>query len=120
MPGSSLDGIRVLVVEDDPRVARLLFRALSEEGCVVETVADGQAALQRLRQGALDVCILDVLWPGLGGFEVLEQARGAGVKTPILLLTARDAVRDRVHGLNLGADDYLVKPFALAELMARL
>ncbi len=98
----------------------MLIKGLEEEGYQVENAADGQTGLRRLLAGAFDLCVLDVLLPGLDGFSVIDRARKQRMKTPILILTARDGVPDRVRGLNLGADDYLVKPFAFAELLARL
>src|SRR5690349_3392164 len=112
--------VRLLLVEDDAKVARMLLRGLTEEGFVVDVVGDGAAGLDRLRNGGYELCVLDVLLPNLDGFQVLEQARREGVTTPTIMLTARDAVHDRVRGLNTGADDYLTKPFAFAELVARL
>src|SRR5690348_9959969 len=103
--------MRVLVVEDDAALAKVLERGLAEEGHAVTRVADGVEALAALSSGApFDVCVLDVMLPKLDGFGVVERARAAGVATPILLLTARDAVPDRVEGLRRGADDYLTKP----------
>ncbi len=110
----------MLVVEDDPKVSRMLQRGLVEEGYDTVCVGDAETALVELRGGGFDVCVLDVLLPAMDGFAALETAREQGISTPILLLTARDAVEDRVRGLELGADDYLVKPFAFAELIARL
>ena len=98
----------------------MLARGLGEEGFETHCVADAEAALESLRSDRFDVCVLDVLLPAMDGFSALEAARQRGIVTPILLLTARDAVEDRVRGLQLGADDYLVKPFAFAELLARL
>jgi two-component system OmpR family response regulator len=112
--------VHLLLVEDDPKFAALLARGLVEEGLTVEPVATGTEALDRLRSGRFDVCLLDVMLPDKDGFQVLEQARVARVATPILMLTARDAIPDRVRGLMSGADDYLTKPFAFAELLARL
>jgi two-component system OmpR family response regulator len=112
--------MKVLVVEDDASLARVLERGLAEEGHEVTRVGDGERALVGLCDGDFDLCVLDVMLPRLDGFAVVEQARAAGVTTPILLLTARDAVPDRVEGLRRGADDYLSKPFAFAELLARL
>jgi two-component system OmpR family response regulator len=112
--------MRLLLVEDDAGLANVLTRGLREEGHTVEHVGDGAVGLERLRAGGFDACVLDVMLPGLDGFQVAEQARASGVRTPILMLTARDAVEDRVEGLKRGADDYLVKPFAFAELLARL
>jgi two-component system response regulator MprA len=110
----------VLVVDDDPPVRRMLERTLSAEGHAVTTAADGGAALAAVEREAPDLVILDVAMPGLDGLAVTERLRGKGVTAPILLLTARDAVADRVEGLDAGADDYLTKPFAVEELIARV
>ncbi len=110
----------VLLIEDDEQLAKLIARGLVEEGYDVTAVRDGEAGLERLTGGRFDACVLDVGLPGIDGFAVLERARAAAVATPILVLTAHDGVPDRVRGLKLGADDYLVKPFAFAELFARL
>jgi two-component system response regulator MprA len=112
--------MRILVVDDDPAVRSSLDRALRLEGYEVETAADGPAALQILSLGSPDAVVLDLGLPGLDGLAVCRRLRSAGDDTPVLMLTARDAVDDRVQGLDAGADDYLVKPFALAELLARL
>jgi len=112
--------VRILVVDDDAAVRSSLDRALRLEGYQVEAAADGPAALQSLSLGSPDAVILDLGLPGLDGLEVCRRLRAAGDDTPVLMLTARDAVDDRVQGLDAGADDYLVKPFALAELLARL
>jgi len=102
-------------------MAGMLERGLSEEGHEVTAVHDGESGLDELRGNkAFDVCVLDIGLPGIDGFAALQAARTEGLVTPILLLTARDAVPDRVRGLQLGADDYLPKPFAFAELLARL
>jgi two-component system, OmpR family, response regulator MprA len=111
---------RVLVVDDEPAVRSALERALRLEAYDVELAADGREALDRLAAGPLDAVVLDVLMPHVDGLEVCRRLRRAGDRTPVLLLTARDAVDDRVAGLDAGADDYLVKPFALKELKARL
>jgi DNA-binding response OmpR family regulator len=111
--------VDVLIVEDDARVARLVSRALSEAGHRVETAYDGLAGLERGASGIYDLIVLDLMLPHLGGLEVCRQLRRDGVRSAILMLTARDAVPDRVRGLDAGADDYLVKPFALEELLAR-
>ena len=110
----------ILVVDDEPAVRRALERALRLDSYDVELAADGREALDRLAEHPADAVILDVMMPGLDGLEVCRRIRSAGDRTPILMLTARDAIDDRVKGLDVGADDYLVKPFALRELQARL
>jgi len=110
----------ILVVEDDERVARLVARGLTEAGHRVDLAEDGDEGLARAESSAYDLIVLDVMLPELSGIEVAREVRGAKVKTPILMLTARDAVPDRVLGLDAGADDYLTKPFALEELLARV
>jgi DNA-binding response OmpR family regulator len=112
--------MRVLLVEDDPRVARLVERGLAEAGHQVAVAPDGAEALARAADGSYDLIVLDVLLPALDGLEVCRRLRRQRVRTPILMVTARDAVPDRVAGLDAGADDYLVKPFALDELLARV
>jgi DNA-binding response OmpR family regulator len=112
--------MRVLVVEDDLRLARMLRRVLEAERYTVESVTEGAQAADLAAAGTYDVVILDVMLPDVDGVEVCARLRRQGVQTPILLLTALDAVADRVRGLDAGADDYLVKPFAVAELLARL
>src|ERR1700730_1645017 len=116
--GSSL--VRILVVDDDPAVRRSIDRALRLEGYDVVTVPSGGEALETLAQSPPDALILDLGLPDLDGLTVCRRMRSAGDDTPVLMLTARDAVDDRVQGLDAGADDYLVKPYALAELLARL
>jgi two-component system response regulator MprA len=111
---------RVLVVDDDPPLRRMLERTLVAEGFEVTAAADGPAALIEVERAAPDVIVLDVAMPGLDGLAVARRLRAKGLPTPILMLTARDAVPDRVAGLDAGADDYLVKPFAVQELIARL
>jgi two-component system response regulator MprA len=113
-------GERVLVVDDDPPLQRMLARTLIAEGFSVAVAADGGAALVEVERSAPDVIVLDVAMPGLDGLAVCRRLRAKGVRTPVLMLTARDAVPDRVSGLEAGADDYLVKPFATEELIARL
>src|SRR6266516_175857 len=110
----------VLLVEDDPRVARVVERALAEAGHRVDVAHDGAEGLLRAESGAYDLIVLDVLLPELDGIEVARRVRRGRIRTPILMLTARDAVDDRVRGLDAGADDYLTKPFALEELLARV
>ncbi len=111
---------RVLVVDDDALVRRMLTRSLAAEGFEVEHVADGGAALAAAEASAPDLVVLDVTMPGLDGLAVCRRLRANGLRGSILMLTARDAVADRVAGLEAGADDYLVKPFAVEELVARL
>src|SRR2546421_1855733 len=111
---------RVLVVDDEPAVRRALERALRLENYHVALAADGEEALDALATEPVDAVILDILMPRLDGLEVCRRMRKAGDRTPVLILTARDAIDDRVEGLDVGADDYLVKPFALRELQARL
>jgi two-component system, OmpR family, response regulator MprA len=111
---------RVLVVDDEPAVRRALERALRLDSYDVALAADGEEALDALATKPADAVILDVAMPRLDGLEVCRRLRQAGDRTPVLMLTARDAIDDRVQGLDVGADDYLVKPFALRELQARL
>jgi two-component system, OmpR family, response regulator MprA len=111
---------RVLVVDDDPPLRRMLARTLTAEGYAVTVAADGGGALAEAERTAPDVIVLDVAMPGVDGLTVARRLRSKGLPTPILMLTARDAVPDRVAGLEAGADDYLVKPFAVQELIARL
>jgi two-component system response regulator MprA len=110
----------VLVVDDEPAVRRALERALRLDNYTVSLAADGEEALDALAREPADAVILDISMPRLDGLEVTRRMRKAGDRTPILMLTARDAIDDRVQGLEVGADDYLVKPFALRELQARL
>jgi two-component system OmpR family response regulator len=112
--------MRVLLVEDDKRLAAGLRRGLGESGMAVDAVHHGEDALAAASSTPYDVIVLDVMLPGRDGLEVARQIRGRKVGTPILMLTALDAVEDRVRGLEAGADDYLVKPFAVRELIARL
>ena len=112
--------MRVLVVEDDSAVALALQTALARDNWAVDVLANGSEALSWATSYPYDVIILDVVLPGMNGFNVCAALRGGGVKAPILMLTARDAVPDRVAGLDAGADDYLAKPFAMAEVLARL
>ena len=112
--------MRILVVDDEPAVRDSLERALRLDGYEVELACDGREGLARIRKRAVDAVVLDYLMPVMDGLELCRQLRAAGDRTPILILTARDAVSDRVAGLDAGADDYLVKPFALEELQARL
>jgi two-component system OmpR family response regulator len=112
--------MRLLVVEDDPDLRRTLQKALGEENFAVDVSPDGDDVLFSATEIAYDAIVLDLMLPGRDGWSILESLRQAGLRTPVLVLTARDGVHDRVRGLNLGADDYLTKPFALPELSARL
>ena len=112
--------MRILVVEDDAAVRDSLARTLRFEGYQVDTAGDGRQALDAVRTGDPDALILDVSMPGMDGLTACRQLRADGVVLPVLMLTARDSVGDRVAGLDAGADDYLVKPFALQELLARI
>lgn len=112
--------MRILLVEDDPRMSALLERGFKEEGHVVDRTASGARALDAVGAAEFDVVILDVMLPVLDGFDVVRQMRERGNRTPVLMLTARDADADVIRGLNLGADDYLTKPFSFDVLLARL
>ena len=113
--------MKILLVEDESKTGDYLRQGLSEAGFSVEWCDNGLHGWQRLQEDSLiDLAILDVMLPGMDGFEILRRLREQGLALPVLLLTARDAVADRVHGLELGADDYLVKPFSFAELLARV
>ena len=112
--------MRVLVVEDEVKLAGLIRRGLREEGVLADVAIKGEDALWMAEATAYDVVVLDLMLPGIDGFETCRRLRGDGVRTPILMLTARDAVEDRIAGLDTGADDYLAKPFDFGELLARL
>jgi len=112
--------MRILIVEDDAKTADFITRGLKREGFEVTRCADGQTGLQLLLQQSFDAAILDIMLPGLDGLALIERLRGAGVATPVLFLSARKSVQDRIAGLQAGGDDYLVKPFSFAELVARL
>jgi two-component system, OmpR family, response regulator len=112
--------MRVLVVEDEPRMARLIKRGLEEEGHAVDVAADGPDGLWMATEVPYTAIVLDLMLPGFDGIELCRKLRSAGIWVPVIMVTARDAVGDRVRGLDAGADDYLVKPFSLMELAARL
>ena len=112
--------MRILVVEDEPELNRLLTKRLKSAGYSVDSCVDGRDALDHLPGAEYDALVLDIMLPGISGLEVLRRMRSASNTTPVLLLTARDSIEDRVIGLDAGADDYLVKPFAFDELLARL
>jgi two-component system response regulator TctD len=115
-----VDGMKLLLVEDDPSMQTALQRTLTKRGMEVEVCSDGTLALERWKKAPPDVVMLDLTLPGMDGLLVLEEARRSGLATPVLILTARGTVGDRIMGLNSGADDYLPKPFDLDELEARL
>ena len=112
--------MRLLVVEDDPRLANVIARGLREQTYAVDVVGNGKDAIVQAAVNSYDAIILDVMLPGLDGFAVLRELRTRGMRTPVMMLTARDAVADRIMGLDSGADDYLNKPFDFGELLARL
>jgi two-component system OmpR family response regulator len=112
--------VRILIVEDDAALASGIARILEGEGHAVDVMSKGEDAVSAAKQERFDLLILDIGLPGIDGFEVLRRLRAAGGRVPVLVLTARDALDDRVHGLDLGADDYMTKPFAMPELAARV
>ncbi len=112
--------MNLLIVEDDPSVARFLKQAASEAGYAPQVEGDGLRALDAAQATRFDLILLDVMLPGLNGFEVCRRLRAAKVSSPVLIITARDATDDKVEGLDAGADDYIVKPFKVAELLARM
>jgi DNA-binding response OmpR family regulator len=112
--------MRILVIEDERKVASFIKHGLEEERYIVETVNDGVSGLEMAMNNQFDAILLDVMLPGKDGFTVLKELRDAGVSTPVLMLTAKNTTEDRVQGLDLGADDYLPKPFSFDELAARL
>ena len=112
--------MRILIVEDEPKLARLLARGLAEEGHPADVAATGEEALWMVEAAPYDAIVLDVMLPGLDGFSVCRALRHRSVWTPVLILTARDTLEDRIEGLDTGADDYLLKPFDFGELLARL
>ncbi len=112
--------VRVLIVEDEHRMATYIARALAEEACAVDLARDGESGLERASASDFDAIVLDLMLPKLDGLTVCRRLRGIGKQTPVLMLSARDMIEDRVRGLDAGADDYLVKPFAIIELVARL
>jgi two-component system copper resistance phosphate regulon response regulator CusR len=112
--------MKILVIEDEAKTAKFLKKGFEETGFVIDVASDGLAGLHLAREVDFDLIILDVMLPGLDGWQVLSRLRQAGRRSLVLILTARDAVHERVRGLELGADDYLVKPFAFSELLARV
>ena len=112
--------MRVLIVEDEPKTASYLAKGLHEQGFIADIARDGENGLQMAMSQTFDVAIIDIMLPGRDGWSVLRELRSSGNAIPVLFLTARDSVVDRVRGLELGADDYLIKPFAFSELLARI
>lgn len=112
--------MRILVAEDERDLNRIICKKLKVEGYSVDTCYDGKEALEFIEVTPYDIILMDIMMPFKDGYEVLEEARKKGIKTPVLFLTAKDAIEDRVKGLDLGADDYIVKPFHFDELMARI
>jgi two-component system copper resistance phosphate regulon response regulator CusR len=112
--------MRILLVEDDRRIARFVAKGLREQAYAVDVVDDGDAAIYKLSINDYDAVILDVMIPGRDGFQVCRELRSTGMAVPVIMLTARDTVQDRITGLDSGADDYMIKPFAVTELLARL
>jgi len=112
--------VRILVVEDDARIADFLRRGLTEAGFTVDVAGDGESGLAAVEEGVHDVLIVDLMLPGMDGLELIERARERGVAAPVLILSARRTVDERVEGLRRGGDDYLTKPFAFAEVLARV
>lgn len=120
MSETSTPPVKVLVVDDEPNIVDLLNVSLKFQGFDVETAGSGQEALEKAREFQPDAFILDVMMPGMDGFELLTKLREEGLEGPVLYLTAKDAVEDRIHGLTIGADDYVTKPFSLEEVITRL
>lgn len=112
--------MNVLIVEDDESVARFLNQAMSEAGFVPKSTGNGLQAIEIARSESFDLFLLDVMLPGIDGFEIVRRLRSAGIQTPVLMLTAKDMTEDKVTGLDSGADDYLAKPFQVSELLARV
>ena len=112
--------MKLLILEDELKTANFLKRGFSEVGFVVSIAADGFEGKRLIESGVFDLVVLDIMLPGIDGWDTLKRLRANGLGTPVLILTARDEVSDRVRGLELGADDYLVKPFAFSELLARV
>ena len=112
--------MRILIVDDEEQLLDQLQRALENQRYLIETAINGEEALDKIFEAPFDLIILDIMMPKLDGLTVLKEARNAGIKTPVLILTAKREVEDRIEGLDLGADDYLAKPFSIAELLARM
>jgi two-component system copper resistance phosphate regulon response regulator CusR len=112
--------MKILIVDDDPKLLAYVSRGLSESGMECQTAGDGETALELLRREPFDLALLDVMLPGMQGWDVMETLHREGIAVPVIWVTARDALEERVRGLHMGGDDYVVKPFAFAELLARI
>lgn len=112
--------MKCLVIEDEPKIAELIAKGLKEESMIVEVAGDGERGLELASDGGFDVALLDIMLPGIDGIEVCKRIRARGIDLPVIMLTARDSVNDKVMGLDSGADDYITKPFAFEELLARI
>jgi two-component system copper resistance phosphate regulon response regulator CusR len=112
--------MRILIVDDDPKLRTFVSRGLTESGMDCQTAQDGESALALLRKQSFDLVLLDVMLPGLQGWDVMETLRREGIHVPVIWVTARDALEERIRGLHMGGDDYVIKPFAFTELLARV
>jgi len=112
--------MRILIIEDEKKVARFISKGLEEEAYAVDTAYDGEEGTFLAEVNEYDLIILDIMLPGKDGFTIIKELRSKGIKTPVIMLTARDELEDKIRGLNLGADDYITKPFAFSELLARV
>lgn len=112
--------MRILVVEDDPKIASFVEMGLRESSYAVDVAGDGEVGLTLARKGHYDAAVVDIMLPGMDGIEMIQRLREEGVLTPVLILSAKRSVDDRIHGLQSGGDDYVVKPFSLAEVLARI
>ncbi|SNX53288.1 response regulator transcription factor [Thermoanaerobacterium sp. RBIITD] len=112
--------MRILVVDDEPYLTDILYKSLKEDGYSVDIAQDGIDGMEYAKLNVYDVIILDIMLPGIDGIQILKNLRNMGINTPVLMLTAKDALEDKVNGLDMGADDYMTKPFELSELMARI
>jgi len=120
LPGSERRSVRILIVDDEPEIVTHLTKGLVEQNYMVESAQDGAKALDKIFDGVYDLIVLDIMLPEVDGLTVLKEIRKADITTPVLMLTARDSLEDKIMGLDYGADDYLAKPFSIYELMARI